>query len=78
MIKYFLVVVILILFLIKFKNNEGYMECPESYHKKIEDIQKNYVDQLRAYTPNDYIYITENISDNLPIPVNIGFLDNKF
>ena len=78
MIKYFLVVVILILFLIKFKNNEGYMECPESYHQKIEDIQKNYVDQLRAYTPNDYIYITENISDNLPIPVNIGFLDNKF
>ena len=78
MIKYFLLFVILILFLIKFNNYEGFMKCPESYHKVVNEIQKNYVDQLRAYTPNDYIYITENISDNLPIPVNMGFLDNKF
>ena len=78
MIKYFLLFVILILYLIKFKNHEGFMDCPESYHQKINDIQKNYVEQLRAYTPNDYIYITENISENLPIPVNMNFLNNKF
>ena len=78
MIKYFLLFVILILFLIKFKNNEGFMDCPESYHQKIEEIQKNYVGQLRAYTPNGYIYITENITDDLPIPVNMNFLNNKF
>ena len=77
MIKYFFLFVIVIA-LIKFNKHEGYMDCPESYHQKIKNIQKNYVDQLRAYTPNDYIYITENISDNLPIPVNMGFLNNKF
>tara|TARA_B110000967_G_C18811049_1_gene523610 strand:- start:640 stop:804 length:165 start_codon:yes stop_codon:yes gene_type:complete len=54
------------------------MGCPESYHQKIEEIQRNYVEQLRAYTPNDYIYITENITDDLPIPVNMNFLNNKF
>ena len=57
---------------------EPFMNCPESYNKVVNDIQKNYVDQLRAYTPNDYIYITENITENLPIPVNMNFLNNKF
>ena len=60
------------------KSMEYFMNCPESYNKVVNDIQKNYVDQLRAYTPNDYIYITENITENLPIPVNVNFLDNKF
>ena len=50
----------------------------KNYNKVVNDIQKNYVDQTRAYTPNDYIYITENVKNNLPIPVNVNFLDNKF
>ena len=58
--------------------NEHFMNCPESYNKVVNDIQKKYVDQTRAYTPNDYIYITENVKNNLPIPVNVNFLDNKF
>ena len=78
MIKYFLFFTVITITLIKFKNNEGFMDCPESYHQKIKNIQKNYVEQLRAYTPNDYIYITENITENLPIPVNMNFLNNKF
>tara|TARA_B100000683_G_C12162342_1_gene420656 strand:+ start:63 stop:377 length:315 start_codon:yes stop_codon:yes gene_type:complete len=60
------------------KSTEYFMNCPESYNKVVNDIQKNYVDQTRAYTPNDYIYITENVKNNLPIPVNVNFLDNKF
>lgn len=59
-------------------STEYFMNCPESYNKVVNDIQKNYVDQTRAYTPNDYIYITENVKNNLPIPVNVNFLDNKF
>ena len=59
------------------KSTEYFMNCPESYNKVVNDIQKNYVDQTRAYTPNDYIYITENVKNNLPIPVNVNFLDNK-
>ncbi len=60
------------------ESTEYFMNCPESYNKVVNDIQKNYVDQTRAYTPNDYIYITENVKNNLPIPVNVNFLDNKF
>ena len=60
------------------KSTEYFMNCPESYNKVVNGIQKNYVDQTRAYTPNDYIYITENVKNNLPIPVNVNFLDNKF
>lgn len=80
MIKYFLFFITIFIFYINFTNDikEGYMECPESYNKKIREIQKKYVEQLRAYTPNDYIYITENIKENLPIPVNMNFLNNKF
>ena len=60
------------------ESTEYFMNCPENYNKVVNDIQKNYVDQTRAYTPNDYIYITENVKNNLPIPVNVNFLDNKF
>lgn len=60
------------------ESTEYFMNCPESYNKVVNDIQKNYVDKTRAYTPNDYIYITENVKNNLPIPVNVNFLDNKF
>ena len=87
--KYFCLVMFLILGLLilqsfqkkdplKNESTEYFMNCPESYNKVVNNIQKKYVDQLRAYTPNDYIYITENVKDNLPIPVNVNFLDNKF
>ena len=55
------------------ESKEYFMNCPENYNKVVNDIQKNYVDQTRAYTPNDYIYITENVKNNLPIPVNVNF-----
>ena len=84
--KYFCLVMFLVLGLLIFQkkdplkneSTEYFMNCPESYNKVVNNIQKKYVDQLRAYTPNDYIYITENVKDNLPIPVNVNFLDNKF
>ena len=78
MIKYFLLFIIVVIFFIKFNNYEGFMECPETYNQKFNTLKKNYVEGARGYTPNDYIYITENVVDNLPIPVNMNFLNNKF
>jgi len=78
MIKYFLIFTVWLLALIKFNNYEGFMECPGDYNKKFNNLKNNYVEGSRAYTPNDYIYITENVLDGLPIPVNMNFLNNKF
>ena len=75
--RFLFLLVIIFIIIVKFKIPENFINCPETYQDKLISIKKVYVDQLRAYTPNDYIYITENVVD-LPIPVNSNFLNNKY
>ena len=47
------------------------------YSKFKLDIQE-YLDELRGYTPNDYLYLTENVVTDEPLPVNVNFFLNKY
>ena len=39
---------------------------------------QEYLDELRGYTPNDYLYLTENVDIDVPLPVNANFFLNKY
>tara|TARA_B100000700_G_C14618057_1_gene656851 strand:- start:29 stop:175 length:147 start_codon:yes stop_codon:yes gene_type:complete len=39
---------------------------------------QEYLDELRGYTPNDYLYLTENVVTDEPLPVNVNFFLNKY
>lgn len=78
MIKYFFLFFILIILFKDKKKIEKFMLCPMEYNEIVNNLEENFVDQLRGYTPNDYLYLTENVRGSKPIPVNANFLNNKY
>ena len=72
----FYIVLIIILIIISV-SKENYSNCPRSYMDNLNKIQSlKPAEPLRGYTPNDYLYMTENVTEL--IPVNSNFFRNKY
>ena len=76
-----IIYVLLLLLLIQYISNlrENYVNCPKMYNDQLNRIKsQEYLDELRGYTPNDYLYLTENVITDEPLPVNVNFFLNKY
>ena len=76
-----IIYVLLLLLLIQYISNlrESYVNCPKLYNDQLNKIKsQEYLDELRGYTPNDYLYLTENVVTDEPLPVNVNFFLNKY
>ena len=79
-----IIYVLLLLLLIQYISNlresyVNYISCPKMYNDQLNKIKsQEYLDELRGYTPNDYLYLTENVVTDEPLPVNVNFFLNKY
>jgi len=77
MIVYVLVLILIISYISNLREN--YINCPKLYMDQLNKIKsQEYLDELRGYTPNDYLYLTENVDIDVPLPVNSNFFLNKY
>ena len=68
---------IMIMIIITNYTKENYNNCPLSYLNNLKKIKSsNNAEPLRGYTSNDYLYLTENVEEL--IPVNSNFFRNKY